>query len=76
MGLILSSGSFTPIDERVLLRLIHLADREGTVAGVSEARLVESLGCSERSLRNALNFLRELGCVDRQRPLPAVGVSR
>ena len=65
---ILSTGAFSPIDERVLLRLIYLADSEGTVTGVSEAQLIESLGRSERSLRSALNLLQGLGCVDRQRP--------
>ena len=66
--LILSSGAFLPIDERVVLRLIYLADPEGVVTGVSEAQLVASLGSSERSLRTALNFLQGLGCVERQRP--------
>lgn len=54
--------------ERLLLRLLHLANSNGNCDDASLAALALSLRVSERAVRNALRTLEQQGLIATQRP--------
>ena len=68
MALLLFVGALTATEERLLLRLLYLADREGKVSNLKQVVLAKNLGVSERSVRTALKELRYMNLVKLIRP--------
>ncbi len=56
------------LEERLLVRLLYLANSNANVRNVSEAQLALNLGVTARSIRNALTALEATGIVQRERP--------
>ncbi len=65
---ILFSCPLPPLEERLLLRLLHLANSSGSVRRASEAALAHSLRRSDRAVRRALKTLEAAGLMESQRP--------
>jgi hypothetical protein len=64
---VLFSCPLPALEERLLLRLLHLCDSGGKVS-VAQRALAVSLRVSERSVREGLRFLEGTGVLERRRP--------
>lgn len=67
-GVLFGAHSLPATQERLLLRLLHLANTNGNVRAVGQDDLAGSLDVSPRSLRDALRSLGRIGLIKIQRP--------